>query len=74
MPIREPVAVVERKETAMVGRMENSSRWATHIAFTDARRVTQKLSADLAAGADPRVIAEDRAAVAQSRGRLDVLV
>jgi hypothetical protein len=60
-------------ETPMVTHVE-STRLATHIAFTDARRVTQKLSADLAAGADPRVIAEDRAAVAQSRGRLDLLV
>jgi hypothetical protein len=60
-------------ETPMVTHVE-STRLATHIAFTDARRVTQKLSADLAAGADQRVIAEDRAAVAQSRGRLDLLV
>jgi hypothetical protein len=60
-------------ETPMVTHVE-STRLATHIAFTDARRVTEKLSADLAAGADQRVIAGDRAAVAQSRGRLDLLV
>jgi hypothetical protein len=60
-------------ETPMVTHDE-STRLATHIAFTDARRVTQRLSADLAAGADLRVITEDRAAVAQSRGRLDLLV
>lgn len=57
----------------MVTRIETNlatARWATHIARMD----TQKLTADLAAGANPRVIADDRAALARSRGRLDLLV
>jgi hypothetical protein len=51
-----------------------TARWATHVAWGDLRRDTQKLAADVAAGADSRILADDRAAVVQSRGRLDLLV
>jgi hypothetical protein len=51
-----------------------AGRWATHIAQGDLRRDTQKLAADVAAGADSRILADDRAAVVQGRGRLDLLV
>nr|WP_296075725.1 hypothetical protein [uncultured Actinoplanes sp.] len=62
-----------------IERTEDSARWAAHIARTHLRRDTEKLTADLAAKADPRVISADRAAVAESRGQagarlVDVLV
>jgi hypothetical protein len=73
MPIRGPVADVERKETEMVTRVDgtgNAARWAAHIARTHLRADTQKLTADLAAKADPQIIAADRAAVSESRSQV----
>jgi hypothetical protein len=45
---------------------EGAARWAAHIARTNLRLETQKLTADLAAKADAHVISADRAAVSRS--------
>jgi hypothetical protein len=62
-----------------MGRTADSTGWAAHIAWTHLRLDTQKLTADLAAEAGPRVIASDRAAVVERRSLVgarlvDVLV
>jgi hypothetical protein len=67
------VASVERKETVMVTRIGDSdeaARWAAHIARVHLRMDTLKLTNDVTGGADERVVAEDRIAVIESRGRV----
>ena len=58
---------------------QDSARWGSHIASVHLHRDRQKLTIDVAAGADDRVIASDRAAVVESRRdvaarRVDVTV
>jgi hypothetical protein len=67
------VANVERKETAMVTRIGDtgeSMRWAAHIARVHLRMDTLKLTTDVTGGADDRVVADDRVAVLESRGKV----
>jgi hypothetical protein len=45
----------------------DSARWGSHIASVHLHRDWQKLAADVAAGADHRVIAADKAAIVESR-------
>ncbi|HEY0001612.1 MAG TPA: hypothetical protein VGB74_14235 [Actinoplanes sp.] len=52
-----------------IGDSDEAARWASHIARVHLRMDTLKLATDLARGADERVVAEDRAAVLESRGR-----
>ena len=48
----------------------DASHWAAHNTLVHLRKDSQKLAADVAAGADQRVIAADRAAVIESRHEL----
>ena len=48
----------------------DATPWVTHATLVHLRMDSQKLAADLAAGADQRVIAADRAAVLESRHEL----
>jgi hypothetical protein len=61
------VANVERKEPAMSMRITANAGWSTHTAWVHLRKDWQQLSADVAAGADARVIAADKAAIVESR-------
>jgi hypothetical protein len=61
--------------------VSSSTGWSTYTAWSDAHAAHARLSGHLAAGADPQVIAADRAGVqhsaqrlAQTIGRFDVLV
>jgi hypothetical protein len=61
--------------------VSSSTGWSTYSAWTDAHAAHARLSGHLAAGADPQVIAADRAGVqrsaqrlAQTAGRIDVFV
>jgi hypothetical protein len=53
-----------------IGDAAESSRWTAHIAWVHLHMDSQRLTADLAAEADDRVIAADRAALLESRGRV----
>ena len=48
----------------------DASRWSAHTALVHLRKDSQKLAADVAAGADQRVLAADRAALIESRREL----
>jgi hypothetical protein len=64
------VAFPERKDFPMsmrIGSADGSARWGTHAAWVHLRRDSQQLAADVAANADQRVIAADKAAVVESR-------
>jgi hypothetical protein len=58
-----------------------SAGWAALAAWTEVRGARAQLAADLAAGADPQVIAADKASImgrghrlAQSASKIDLLV
>jgi hypothetical protein len=53
-----------------IGDSDEAVRWAAHIARVHLRMDTLKLANDLAGGADDKVVAEDRLAVLESRGRV----
>jgi hypothetical protein len=48
----------------------DSDRWGSHTARVHLRKDWQQLSADAQAGADPRVIAADKAALVESRRQI----
>lgn len=45
----------------------DSARWGSHIASVHLHHDWQRLASDVAAGADQRVIASDKAAIVESR-------
>jgi hypothetical protein len=61
--------------------VSSSTGWSTYTAYADAQAAHARLSGHLAAGADPQVIAADRAGaqrsaqlLAQTVGRFDIMV
>jgi hypothetical protein len=52
-----------------IGGVDESAGWTRHIAWVHLRMDTQRLTADLAGGAEPQVIATDRAMLTESRDR-----
>jgi hypothetical protein len=46
---------------------DGTANWNAHAAWVHLRLAQQKLVADLSQGADPQVVAADRAAVIESR-------
>jgi hypothetical protein len=52
--------------TTRIEAVAETSRWGVYTAWAHLRIDSSRLAADVAAGADPQIIASDRAAVSQS--------